>query len=95
MIDLNQVRREVFEECREDPVGLWSIIWQIRYALNDGTYPRREDDRADPAEIRRLTLGVVQELLESGLVQAGFPTPDGRGFKPWPLALAEVMARIS
>ena len=94
MIDLNGLKREVLVECEEDYVGLWSIIWRVRYALNDGEYPPSEEDRADPLEVRRITLRLVQELLESGLVQAGSPTPDGRGFEPWSLGACESLARI-
>ena|SRR5712692_735747 len=95
MVDLNRLKRDVLAECREDYVGLWSIIWRLRYALNGETYPLREDDRADPSEIRRLTLQLVQELLESGLVQAGLPTPDGKEFRPWPLTTREAITRIN
>jgi hypothetical protein len=95
MIDLNRLRKEVLKECEEDHVGLWSLIWQIRYALNGGKYPSREDDRADPLEVRHLTLRLVQDLLETGLVQAGSPTPDARGFEPWSLGPSEVVGRIN
>jgi hypothetical protein len=94
MIDLNGLKSEVLKECKEDHVGLWSIIWRIRYALNNGEYPSPEGDRADPLEVRRLTLRLVQELLEAGLLQAGSPTPDGRGFEPWSLGPRETLARI-
>ncbi len=95
MMDLERLKREVLRECKEDHVGLWSIIWQLRYALNDGNYPLPEEDKANPAEVRRLTLEVVRDFLESGLVHAGFPTVDGRGFTPWRLPPAEVLARIN
>ncbi len=95
MIDLNRLKGDVLQEGKEDHVGLWSIIWRIRYALNDGEYPSREGDRADPLEVRRFTLRLVQDLLESGLVQAGFPTPDGSGFEPWSLGPSAVIDRIN
>src|SRR6266851_4001515 len=95
MIDLNQLKRELLSECEEDHVGLWSIIWRIRYALNDGVYPTPEDDRADPLEVRRITMQLVQDLLEADQVQAGFPTPDGKGFRPWSLEPSEIVARIN
>jgi hypothetical protein len=95
MIDMNQLKRDVLAECEEDYVGLWSIIWRVRYALNDGQYPLPEDDRADSSEVRRLTLQLVQDLLEAGLVQAGSPAPDGRGFARWSLRPREVVRRIT
>jgi hypothetical protein len=94
MIDWNQLKRNVLAECKDDYVGLWSILWQLRYVLNGGTYPLQEDDRADPADVRSLTLKLVREFLESGLVQAGSPTSDGRGFQPWLLSPSEAIARI-
>jgi len=94
MVDLERVKRGVLKEGTEDYVGLWMIIWQIRYILNGGGYPSQREDRADPLQVRRLTLALVQELLEQGLVEAGAPTPDGKGFKPWPLEPHEVVGRI-
>jgi hypothetical protein len=94
VFDWNQLKSELFEECKDDHVGLWSIIWQVRHAINDGTFPGPGSDRSDPKEVRRLSLQMARELLESGHVQAGFPTPDGRGFVPWQLSSAEVLARI-
>lgn len=44
MLDLNQLKNELLQECQEDRVGLWSIIWQVRYALNEGSYPLPKED---------------------------------------------------
>jgi hypothetical protein len=95
MIDLHQIKNGIFQEFHEDDVGLWSILWDVRYALNGGTYPGPGEDRSDPREVRRLTMSLVRELLESGKVWAGFPTPDGRGFVPWKLTPDEAVARIN
>jgi hypothetical protein len=95
MIDLKRLKRDILREGDEDHVGLWSIIWQIRHELNDEEYPRREEDRADPGEVRSVTLRLLQDLLQDGLVKAGFPTPDGRGFEPWSLEPHEVIRRIN
>ena len=95
MIDLNRLKRDVLKESAEDYVGLWSIIWRIRYELNDQEYPPREEDQADPVEVRCMTLGLVQDLLQDGLVRVGFPTLDGRGFEPWSLEPGEVTYRIN
>jgi hypothetical protein len=94
MIDVEPVKRQVLREGTEDYVGLWSIIWQIRYILNHAQYPTHGEDRADPMQVRRHTLALVQELLDQGLVKAGTPTPDGKGFKPWPLEPHDVVGRI-
>lgn len=94
MVDLDRLQAELLQECKEDHVGLWTFLWVVRHALNDGAYPTKERDKADPTEVRRLSLELVRRLLKSGLVQAGFPTADGRGFVPWRMAPADVLKRI-
>jgi hypothetical protein len=94
MFDLDLLKNQLLAECREDHVGLWSLIWQIRSALNEGEYPVQEKDRTDPREIRHQTLELVRELLDSGLVQVGYPTPDGRSFQPWSLPSSAILERI-
>lgn len=85
MTTLEQVREDVLAECADDYVGLWSILWQIRYRTGE----------AEAIVRRRQTLELVRSLLESGRVQAGFPTPDGAAFRPWTLSPAEAVARIA
>lgn len=94
MVDLGRLQAELLQECKEDHVGLWTFLWVVRHALNDGAYPSKEHDKADPAEVRRLSLELVRRLLESGLVQAGFPAADGRGFVPWQMTPEAVLKRI-
>lgn len=84
MSDLNQLKADLLVECKDDHVGLWTLIKCVRLDLGV----------TDPAEVRRVTLELVVEFLESGLVQAGFPTADGRGFKRWDLSPEQVVARI-
>lgn len=85
MTDLTRLKKDLLVECKDDHVGLWTFIKCVRLDLGV----------ADPGRIRRLALEIIQEFLESGLVQAGFPTADGRGFKPWSLAPEEAVARIN
>src|SRR5947209_13482420 len=85
MTTLEQVREDVLTECADDYFGLWSILWRVRNLTGE----------ADPAVRRRQTLELVRSLLESGRVRAGFPTPDGAGFRPWTLSPAEAVARIA
>lgn len=85
MDELSAFKAHLLEEAKEDEVGLWYIISGLR------------DDCGvvDPLENRRVTLEVVKELLEAGHVQAGYYSPDGTGFEPWPLSPREVIARIN
>jgi hypothetical protein len=92
MVNRAEILAQLLQECEDDHVGLWSILWQVRYALNENDYPC--DDRADPREVRKITMELVHALLESGQVQAGFPAPDGKGFVPWSLSSEETITRI-
>ena len=93
MIDLKRLQAQLLQECREDqPIGLWAVLWVVRYTLNGDTYPERELDKADPQEVRRLSLELVRRLLESGSVQAG--SYEGGEFVPWDLPATEALRRI-
>jgi hypothetical protein len=60
------------------------VVWHLRR-----THPGVpvEDERS-------VVFRVVKNLLESGLVVAGWPTPDSCGFIPWSLTTNETLARI-
>lgn len=94
MIDFDRFKRELLAECKEDHVGLWEVVWSTRFLLNREEPPGGDKDHAAQEDVRRMTLRVLKELLEEGLVQAGFPAPDGRGFQPWPMPPSEVVARV-
>jgi hypothetical protein len=72
------------EEGREDHVGLWQIIRAVREDLGI----------IDAEEVRRATLGMVEELLREGRMRPGRPTLDWRGFEPWRLSPGEALHRI-
>src|SRR5947208_4142129 len=84
MMTLDKVRDDVLTECADDHVGLWSLVWQVRHEL--GT--------SDPDVLRRQVLDLIRQLLASGKVRAGFPAPDGRGFREWSLPPDQLIARI-
>jgi hypothetical protein len=79
------LRRHVLNECRNDDVSLWSVIWTATYLM-----PEADDDTR-----RQLSLDVIQELLQDGLIVAGIPKPDGQGFDRWDLSVPETMDRIT
>src|SRR5438552_3355910 len=95
MINLDELERSLLAEAEEDHLGLWSLIWEVRYALNDGQYPERDEDKSNPVDVRDLTLRLVEKLLDSGRIVAGKPTPDGQGFIPWSEDKKQAMARIA
>lgn len=70
----------VLDHCADDYAGLWLAVAELRMATGGAI------------DFRRI-LDILYGLLRSGLLQAGFPTPDG-GFEPWPLAPEEALSRI-
>jgi hypothetical protein len=84
MSDLQALRELIVKLCREDHVGLWLVVNHVREAF----------PRAETTELRQVTLGVLEELLERGLIRAGFPAPDGCGFATWSTTPVETITRI-
>lgn len=84
MRELEDLKKQVLSECRDDHVGLWSVVREVRETFPD----------AASEEVRDVTLAILHELLERKLVRAGFPTPDGRGFISWVTGAAESIDRI-
>jgi hypothetical protein len=81
------LKAHFLQEAKEDEVGLWYIISYFRHDLNV----------EDPVERRRLTMQMVEELLASGHLQAGYYDPSATsptGWRAWSLSPAEVLARI-
>jgi hypothetical protein len=83
--ELDTIESIIRQECSEDDVGLWSILWNVRHFFPD--LPAEEH--------RKLTLGIVRAILLDGRIRAGFPSPGQRSFIPWDLTTEEVIARIS
>ena len=80
--DLRPIRDAILAECREDHVGLWTIIWHLRRM-----------GVQESQETRRLTMSLSRDLLSAGML-AGTPTPDGRGFVPWSASASSILSRI-
>src|SRR3989442_4155253 len=79
------LRQHILSECRRDDVSLWSVFWTARYLMPD----------ADDDAVQRLSLDVIQDLLNDDLIVAGIPKPDGQGFDRWDLSVQETMDRIT
>jgi hypothetical protein len=85
MIDPSErLSDEMLAEAKIDEVGLWLIIATLReqYGI------------VDPARRREITLRVVEKLLASGQVKAGYYNPDGSGIAPWNIQNDDILSRI-
>lgn len=74
----------LLRECEEDWVALWVVIAAVRRTFGANIAERR---------LREVTLTVVDALLSSGRVEAGWPRADG-GWEPWRLSRKAVLVRI-
>jgi len=84
MLDLEALKRELLEECRDDHVGLWAVVG----------YVEEEFPQERPERIREITLNVLHDLLKSGRIEAGSPDSNGMDFHPWPFSADAVIAQI-
>ncbi len=74
-------------EGTEDYVGLWEIIHDLR-----DYFPK-----ANPQEIRLVTIEATREILESGLMEIGmFESIDGKNweYQIWNLDIDSIINRI-
>ncbi len=83
MQDLEQIKREFLAECTDDYVGLWSLIRRIRFGLK----------QLDPQKVREITIALITELLEEGLIKAGIPKMTG-ALEEWRLSAERTVERI-
>lgn len=81
---LRDFKLAVLMDCYEEHEGLWSILWLLRHQ-----YPS-----TDSADEQTIVLRTVEDLLESGLVVAGSPASDWRGFTPWTEQPSAIIARV-
>lgn len=80
-------------DCREREIGLWAIVWEVRYQMNDETYPLIQDDRSNPEELRQIALDVVGQLLAQGVLAAEFKE-DGSGLMMWKESAEDALNRV-
>ena len=81
MNDLIPIAQQVRAECREDYVGLWSIVRRIRGA-----------GVADRSSVIEITLALLRQLLSEGEIIAGQFAD--RKFHEWKAPPQEIIAKI-
>ncbi|MEI6325515.1 MAG: hypothetical protein WCO91_08700 [Gemmataceae bacterium] len=74
----------IIEEAKADEVGLWFIICRVRDDLGV----------EQPALLQAVTLQVVNQILTSGAVVAGYYKPDGSGIEVLNMEPEKVVSRI-
>lgn len=82
LYNLDKIRNEFLDECREDYVGLWSLNWSVRNETGE-----------NPRTIRDITIGLLTKLLEEDLIKAGLPDEKGE-FEEWHQSADEIIKRI-
>lgn len=81
MNDLSKVEQEILAECRDDYVGLWSIVRRVRAS-----------GISDESMIFESTLSLLRDLLSRQNLVAG-QFHDGR-FEIWGESPQEIASRI-
>lgn len=84
MTDLDTLFSDLSSEYGDDPFDLDHVIVRLQQAFPE----------ARPGETRWMTLQMLRQLLDAGMVVAGFPTSEGGRFRPWALTPNQVINRI-
>jgi hypothetical protein len=82
---IRSIKLAVLANCFEDHVGLWEVVRTAQDHL-----PGLTGD-----QLMAIVLRSLKDLLETELVEAGAPTPDGRGFVAWQSSPSETLTRIA
>ncbi|MEK7528606.1 MAG: hypothetical protein AAB592_02485 [Patescibacteria group bacterium] len=83
LLQMSEREKSIVEKCTKQPLDLWGVIdinntYKSKYAV----------------KIQEKTFQILRDLLEFGLIQAGFPTSDGRKFNPWKTSSEDTISRI-
>jgi hypothetical protein len=81
--DMESIKKDFLIFCDQDWAGLWVLISFIQ----DANPNMRED------KIREMTLGILRDLLDEGLILAGAPAEHTK-FNPWKSGTEETLRRI-
>ena len=82
-VEIEEVCKSIYDELKEDYVGLWSISWMFREIYHE----------VDICVIRQLTFQVVRRMLERKLMISG--SFECEVLKKWSMDSNEVMDKIS
>jgi hypothetical protein len=74
----------LFADCVYDRVQVWHIVRGLR---------ELEPGLAE-SDYRRLAIGIIEDLLYTGLVKAGDPETWADNFREWPGTTDEILERI-
>jgi hypothetical protein len=84
MSNVDSVFKGIVDECREDYVGLWVVVKDVRRAIPD-----------PPTNIVDTTLALIKRLLLEGDIIAGnFNTDIDNDFHEWKMPIDEIIAKI-
>ncbi len=78
-----EILEGILRECKEDFVGLWVILWEVK-----NEYPQKSAE-----EQRDVAMDLVKTLLEDDEIVVGQFTKD-RQFLPWNLSQEQAFAKI-
>ncbi len=81
MAKRTDLEKMVLQACREDYVGLWELVRIVERELPG-------------VDLVTSTMNLIRKLLSEGLIRAGEPTSDGRGFLAWEGGVEETLSRI-
>jgi hypothetical protein len=81
---MNDLKRAIVATCEEDHVGLWEIVRIVE----------RHNPESDLPHVREIALTLLEELLNSGQLEAGNPAKDGRQFDAWKVPAASIVEKL-
>lgn len=82
-----KVKKQILDDCRDDFVSIWSIIWEIEQAYQ-GTIQGSNQD-----EIQKIALDLVKELLDTNKIKGGYMESTGY-FVPVSLSAPKIIERL-
>ena len=83
-MDLDRIRQEILTHLEID----WVELWLFPHLLHEIGGVR------DEAKRREVSMALIRELLESGIIEAGEIDWEKKRFVPWLLGVEETIGRI-
>ena len=82
-VEIEEVCKSIYDELKEDYVGLWSIAWMFREIYHE----------VDVFTIRQLTFQVLRRMFERKLMIPG--SFEGEVFKRWSMDYEKTLDKVS